>query len=196
MREWASSRPAHPMIVERSPNGWNSIAYGQAWERTGAIAEGLLSLGLGADRPLLIGGEPSVDQALLRFAALRAGVPFVPLLPALFRHGAHERLKQITTIVRPGLLVLSPSCLNACSPELWAGEVETGVFGTPAFDALAKAELSKLPAAERAIGLGDLAAVFLTSGSTEMPKMVMVTQRMISANQIGYELACLCIRAI
>jgi feruloyl-CoA synthase len=188
MREWASSRPLHPMIAERSPDGWNSVAYGHAWDRTGAIAEGLLSLGLGADRPLLIGGEPSVDQALLRLAALRAGVPFVPLSPALFRHGAHERLKQIAGIVQPGLLVLSRACLDACSPDLWAGEVETRVFGAPSFDALAKAGRSRLPAAEREIGLDDLAAVFLTSGSTGMPKMVMVTQRMISANQIGYEL--------
>jgi feruloyl-CoA synthase len=62
------------------------------------------------------------------------------------------------------------------------------VFGEPSFAALRsgddRADLAK---AEAAVGPDTLAAVFFTSGSTGAAKGVEVTQRMIAANQIGYE---------
>lgn len=184
----ARSAPARVCIAERAGDVWNRLTYEEAERRSRLLAACLLGRGLSAERPLAILGEASVAQALLRFAALRVGIPFVPLSPGLLRHGGAERLEAMLARVTPGLVAVSPRLAESWGRDRMARSGHAIVR----MEALGLAELrggvdaAALARAEASVGPDTLAAVFFTSGSAGAPKGVEVTQRMLAANQAGY----------
>jgi feruloyl-CoA synthase len=151
------------------------------------VGASLLDRGINRERPTLIVGEASCAQAILRLAALRAGIPFAPVSPALLRFGATEPLRAVMARMTPGLIAVSPVSMKLLPAEFLNGPIPILLLDN---DFLTRAETepagSRLAEAEARVTPDALAAVFLTSGSTGAPKGVEVTQRMISANQAAY----------
>jgi len=67
---WAREAPDRTFIVEQTPTGERGISYGEARKSVLLLAEGLLSYGLGPERPLAILAENGIDHALIMLAAL------------------------------------------------------------------------------------------------------------------------------
>ena len=85
LRRWAGERADQTWLAERraiGAAGWREVSYAQGLAAVREIGAGLLALGLGPDRPLLILSENSVDHALMGMAAMYAGVPYAPLSTA------------------------------------------------------------------------------------------------------------------
>ena len=100
---WATATPTAVLVAERSGDGWREVTYAEAQETAKALAGGLLGLGLGPDRPILIVSGNSVDHALLALAAQYVGIPFVPLAEqyALIPE-ARSQIDYVATLVKPG----------------------------------------------------------------------------------------------
>jgi feruloyl-CoA synthase len=105
-------------LAERHGSGWREITYAAADRLSGAIGENLLRRGLDRERPILILGEASCAQGLLRLAALRAGIPFVPASPAVLRFGGPEQIRALIGRLTPGAIALSPASLDLLPAEL------------------------------------------------------------------------------
>jgi feruloyl-CoA synthase len=186
-RHWSRAAPDRVFLAERSGSAWREITYAAAERLSAAIGEDLLGRGLDRERPILILGEASCAQGLLRLAALRAGIPFVPVSPSLLRFGRPERLRTLMRRLSPGAVALSPACLDLLQAEFRTG-VGSLLVLDPAFldRAGTTASAGALARAESGLTPDSLAAVFLTSGSTGEPKGVEITHRMIAANQAAY----------
>ena len=187
LRHWANVAPERVFLAERAGAGWRTLSYRAADRLSAAIGAQLSGRRLGRDRPILILGAASCAQGVLRLAALRAGIPFVPASPNALRLAGPARWRALIEMFTPGLVALSPACadLVAAMPRNDAPPlvVLDDVF-------LAQAEggggARRIGEAEAALTADTLAAAFLTSGSTAAPKGVEVTQGMIAANQEAY----------
>lgn len=81
--KWADAAPERKWLARRANGGgWRYIEYGEGRSRARAIGAGLLELGLGPDRPLLILSENSLEHALLGIACAYVGIPYAPVSPA------------------------------------------------------------------------------------------------------------------
>lgn len=185
----ARAAPLRVCIAERACDGWRRLDYASAAADSKSVGAGLLGRGLSASAPLVILGEASVAQAVLRFGALRAGIPFLPLSPGLLRHGGADRLEARLDAIAPGLIAVAPRLADAWGRERLARcRHATIIMDDPGLAALGRdGDVAALARAEAAIGPDTLAAVFFTSGSAGAAKGVEVTQRMIAANQAGYD---------
>ena len=195
LAHWSRVAPDRVFLAERLGAGWRELDYASAARLSANVGASLLErrlggrLGRGVDRehPILILGEASCAQGILRLGALRAGIPFVPVSPALLRFGASERLHAVIAKMTPGLIALSPAGMQLLPAEFLNGPTPILLLDN---EFLARAEIepagSRLAEAEARVTPDTLAAVFLTSGSTGEPKGVEVTQRMIAANQAAY----------
>jgi feruloyl-CoA synthase len=191
LAHWSRVAPDRVFLAERQGAGWRELNYASAARLSANVSASLLDRGLGRaldrEHPILIIGEASCAQGILRLGALRAGIPFVPVSPALLRFGGIERLRAVIAKMTPGLIALSPASMKLLPAEFLSGPVPVLLLDD---EFLARAETasagSRLAEAESRVTPDTLAAVFLTSGSTGEPKGVEVTQRMIAANQAAY----------
>src|SRR5579863_5295948 len=190
VRAWAAGDPGHPLVAERTSAGaWRVCSYGEAVAAADAIGQGLLDLGLGPDRPLLILSGNGVDHLLMTLAAMTAGVPVAPVSVAYsLQSRDHARIRAIADLIRPGAVFADDAGRYAAAlgaighvPAI----VRTG--DRPGADRIEDLMATVPgPAVAAAFGAADPAAiakVLFTSGSTGTPKGVLNTHRMLSANQ-------------
>ena len=181
---WADVTPAAVFLAERAGDGWREVTYLEARGQARAMAVGLLDMGLGPDRPILILSGNSVGHALLAMAAQYAGVPFVPVaeqyaaIPA-----ARVQIDHIAALVRPGAVfaedgfamieVFGRDSLRDARPLMVHGPGRT-------LDDLAAVggELTGV-----SVGPETVAKILMTSGSTSAPKGVLTTHKMMCTNQ-------------
>ena len=190
LAHWAGVAPERAAFVKcRNGAAARSISYRDVAIRSAQLAARLARKALSPERPLLIIAENGIDHALLRIAAMRIGLPFAPLSPNLLRlPGGPARLFEITRQLNPGVVYADePAMVGALLGE--AGLAGLAVIGSEdaAFadgaTPLAADQEESLASLEAAVSLDSVAAIFFTSGSTGIPKAVMTTQRMVSANQ-------------
>ena len=194
LSRWAHERPDRSFIAQRGADGaWRHVEYATAWLRATRIAQALLERGLSAERPLVILSGNGIEHALLTLAALHVGVPVAPLSPSWSLLDPDAlKVRHAATLLTPGLVYADDGSAfdRAIGLALPPGiEVVlrdgalTGRSHTP-FDALERAAPGPAVArAHDAVGADTIAKFLFTSGSTQLPKAVINTHRMLCSNQ-------------
>jgi len=192
--KWANVCPERTFVAKRNAAGtWRRISYGEALGYARGIGQALLDRGLSAERPLMILSENDLEHALLALAALHVGIPYAPISPAYSLISQdHERLRFISRLLTPGLVFAShgeryaKAVCAAISPDTELVVTQAPLPGRTctAFEDLAAiAAGAGVDAAHAAIGPDTIAKFLFTSGSTQQPKAVINTHRMLCSNQ-------------
>jgi feruloyl-CoA synthase len=171
--------------------GWRKITYGDSARLAHAIGQALLDRRLSTDRPVLIVAENGIDHALLALGATLVGIPFVPVSAAYARPGqGFTKLRYIIDLVKPSLIFVDSGArytgarapLDEAGVEVVVAEdVPSGV--TPFSELTDTVPTAAVDTAAEKIGPDSILKILFTSGSTDMPKGVINTHRMIAANQ-------------
>jgi feruloyl-CoA synthase len=178
LAQWARQAPQRVFLAERSGDGWRKVTYAEALEAARRTGQALLERGLGADRPLMILSDNSVDHGLLALGAMHAGVPVAPVSPAYsLMSKDFAKLKAIAGLLRPGLVW-------ADDPKKYGAALAAiGAEAAPLAPLLERAPGARIDEAFAKVGPGTVAKILFTSGSTGLPKGVINTQQMLTANQ-------------
>jgi len=173
--------------------GWRRVKYGESGRLARAIGQALLDRGLDAERPVLIAAENTVEFGLLGLGAALVGVPFAPVSAAYTRPGqGFSKLRHIAGLVRPGLVFVDNWSRYAGAAEVFDGvgaeivvadDIPADAKVTPFAELAGTPPTPAVDAAAEGVGPDTILKILFTSGSTDMPKGVINTHRMICANQ-------------
>jgi feruloyl-CoA synthase len=194
LEHWAHTTPHAPFLAERDGAGWRTLSYADARTAVGRIAQGLLDLGLPADKPVVVLSDNSVDHALLALATMHLGRAVCTV------SSAYCRLTKDHTKVHAILDTLDPALVYASEPTVYGPPIAgwVGRRGRPVVFSRGAAELpgaldfdqlaaeQETPAVMQAFATitpDTHAKYLLTSGSTGTPKVAVNTHRMLCANQ-------------
>jgi feruloyl-CoA synthase len=192
---WAEQAPARRLLAERAGDGsWRGVTYAEALEQVYAIGAGLLEQNLSPERPVVVLSENSVEHGLLTLACLHVGVPIAPVSPAYSLISKDfGKLRQIIDALHPGLIYVADPTRFGPALAAIRGRHDALVVvsservpegGAVSFDTLrAKRDPAAVERAFAAVSPDTIAKFLFTSGSTDEPKAVINTQRMLCANQ-------------
>lgn len=191
---WARVRPEQTFIAAREAGcDWRRVSYAQMLDSVRAIAQGLLSYGLSADKPLALLSGNDIEHLQLALGAMYAGIPYCPVSPAYsLLSQDFAKLRHVCDLLQPGLVFVSDAgayqrAIDAVlPPETPLITVRGQVPGrrqASFASLLAEPGGPEADAAFAATGPDSIAKFLFTSGSTKLPKAVITTQRMLCANQ-------------
>ena len=188
---WAETAPDRTWMARRDAQGvWVRISYLEAQTAARALGAGLLHLGLGPDRPLLILSENSLEHALMGVAALYVGVPYAPLATAYSLVSQdHGKLKDIAALLNPCAVFADDAAAYAPALAAIAQDGRHVISArnldenTLSFETLLRSDPAAALPARAALSAETVAKYLFTSGSTGAPKAVINTNGMICAMQ-------------
>jgi feruloyl-CoA synthase len=159
MEHWARKTPERVFLGERSSVDapWNTVVYREALRRVRSAAAWILAQGLGAERPLVILSDNSIDHALLVLAAMHVGVPVASISPAYsLLSKDFDKLKGMIALLDPGAIYVSArtpfAAALAAIEQLHRATIVTGDSADrDAVPFRAIAETPETPAVEQAL---------------------------------------------
>lgn len=190
---WAEVAPDRLFLAQRQDGGWRKVTYRDALQAVRSIGQALLDRGLTNRTPVMLVAENGIDHALLVLGAMHVGIPASPVSTAYSRLSHdYAKLKHIIALLKPGVVyvddaVAHKGALGAL--DLHGAELAVSANRPPGMKAIPFDDLAKTRATEAvdrafaALGPDTVAKVLFTSGSTGMPKGVINTHRMLTANQ-------------
>jgi len=167
--------PVHELfatVAQQKPHatalrcGSQELTYGELEERASRLAGRLQAMGVRRNDPVALCLDRSLDMIVAILAVLKAGGAYVPLDPT----NPKQRLELILDDCRPKVLltqhISAGTVLSAKAPTLFLDELS---LDTERGDAPGVRESGS--------DLQDIAYILYTSGSTGIPKGVLVTHR-------------------
>ena len=190
-RSAVERHPGRTLMTERDPAGaWAGVTYEQARGKADSVAQALIERGLDAERPVMVLSGNAVEHGILTLACYTAGIPVAPISVAYsLQSQDHAKLKYINELLTPGLVYVSDTAPFAKALAHIAAPIVAGRNGANLPNVTLFADLEKTvpgPAVQQAVNAirPDTIAKFLfTSGSTSLPKGVINTHGMLTANQ-------------
>ncbi len=194
LRRWAGERPDRVWLAQRrgADRGWARVTYAQAQRIVDGLTQALLDLDAAPERPVAILSGNSLEHAFMTMAAMQARRPAAPVSPACsLLSRDHAKLRYIFDIVRPGVVMVQDgppfaAALAALDLDgITVVHVERppqGIESVAFTDLAATAPTEAVEASLAAITPDTIGKLLFTSGSTGMPKAVVNTQRMMTAN--------------
>ncbi len=199
LEHWAAVTPNHPFVMERGRlgqggGGWAGATYSEARDAVRRIASSLLSEQLSAERPVVILSGNSLPHALLSLACQYVGIAVAPISPSYSLISKDfTKLRRIIELLQPGLIFVDDeerfaAALAAIAPLHSARIVVRASSATgslPGFESLwdPTPDLERVEQAFAAVSGDSIAKLLFTSGSTDEPKAVINTHRMLCSNQ-------------
>jgi len=154
------------------------LTYRQADQLANQVAQGLLSRGLEKGDRVLLVCENSVDAYLFKIGAAKAGLVVVPINPSL----AADVIGHLIERVRPRFTVVDAELWPRVGQPLRAAGVSVDVTitigGGPVKDSLSFADFVRdQPKTEPDVEIhgDDIWEILFTSGTTALPKGVMIS---------------------
>ncbi|GAA4858160.1 feruloyl-CoA synthase [Pseudonocardia benzenivorans] len=202
LHRWADAAPDQLLITEPTPEGRRAVTYGQARATAQGLAQALLDLGAGPDRPVLVLSGNSPEHLQVTLACYLAGVPVVPASVAYSLSSAdHRQLRAMAALVRPSVVFVDDARAFAAAIDAVVDVAHAHGTSAPivvtrcgsgtragrsivTFDELATTRPGRAARqAYDAIAPDTVAKIIFTSGSTGSPKGVLTTHRMLTSNQ-------------
>ncbi len=193
LEHWAQATPNALFLAERNAEGeWVKLTYAEVRAQIGAIAQGLLDLGLAENATVVCLSDNSLDQALLMFATMHIGRPFTAITSAYSRLAKeYSKISSILHELQPGVIYAADGAVYG--PAIRAAGIPCPVvLSHNAYSVATATTFAQLTRARETPAVMEAfaritpdthAKYLLTSGSTGKPKVAVNTHRMLCANQ-------------
>lgn len=190
LAEKARLHPDRPLLAERAESGrWRTLSYGELNQQSDAVASYLLANGHTTKGPLMVLSDGSCAHAVMMVGAMKA---LIPVVPVSVPYSLSDDLSKLRTVVE----ATQPSIVFAEDGDVFAGAIEavrapgrlivtaSGVQRHPGSQRLSDmtkvaVEQSIIDRSAQQIGPNTVARYSFTSGSTGVPKAVIMTHGML-----------------